>query len=154
MENSERQPGDANAGRAERISALEARIVALGLPAQRLQDISLIKRLQRAYGYYIDQGYWQEAADLFADDGHLRMRRGRHVCRQSPDSRISDAPGRRQSGTGSALWPVKSSDAAATRDPSSRPTARQPKDAGARLPCLVSSRTTPPGVTACMKMNI
>lgn len=71
MDSHEKLPGGtrACAGRAERIAALEARIVALGLQAQRLEDISLIKRLQRAYGYYIDKGYWKEAADLFADAG-------------------------------------------------------------------------------------
>jgi hypothetical protein len=51
-----------------RAAALEARIEALRVTLQRLEDVSLIKRLQRAYGYYIDRGYWQEAADLFAGD--------------------------------------------------------------------------------------
>jgi SnoaL-like domain len=49
-------------------AALEARIGALSREADRLSDISLVKRLQRAYGYYIDRGYWQEAAELFLDD--------------------------------------------------------------------------------------
>jgi SnoaL-like domain len=49
-------------------AALEARIAALSHEADRLTDISLVKRLQRAYGYYIDRGYWQEAAELFLDD--------------------------------------------------------------------------------------
>ncbi len=39
----------------------------MGREAQRLEDISRIKKLQRAYGYYVDRGYWREAADLFAD---------------------------------------------------------------------------------------
>jgi hypothetical protein len=55
-------------GRSGRVAALEARLQVLAREAQRLQDISHIKRLQRAYGYYIDRGYWQEAADLFADE--------------------------------------------------------------------------------------
>ncbi|CAN5554463.1 hypothetical protein BH09PSE4_BH09PSE4_21110 [soil metagenome] len=33
-----------------------------------LEDGDAIKKLQRAYGYYIDRGYWTEAANLFADD--------------------------------------------------------------------------------------
>jgi len=51
-----------------RVAALQARIEALSVASQRLEDARLIKRLQRAYGYYIDRGYWREAADLFADD--------------------------------------------------------------------------------------
>jgi hypothetical protein len=40
----------------------------LGAAATRLEDAEAVKRLQRAYGFYLDKGYWQEAADLFADD--------------------------------------------------------------------------------------
>ncbi len=42
--------------RLARIAALQERIAALGRDAQRLEDASQIKRLQRAYGYYIDKG--------------------------------------------------------------------------------------------------
>src|SRR4051794_29855874 len=51
-----------------RIAALKARISALSSEAQRLEDINAVKKLQRAFGYYIDRGYWQEAADLFAEN--------------------------------------------------------------------------------------
>jgi len=37
--------------------------------AQRLEDEQSIMNLQRAYGYYLDRGLWQQAADLFAPDG-------------------------------------------------------------------------------------
>ncbi len=37
--------------------------------AQRLEDELSVLNLQRAYGYYIDRGLWQQAADLFAPDG-------------------------------------------------------------------------------------
>lgn len=33
-----------------------------------IEDADSVKILQRAYGYYIDRGYWDEAADLFADN--------------------------------------------------------------------------------------
>lgn len=33
-----------------------------------LEDVHAIKKLQRAYGFYIDRGYWSEAADLFAEN--------------------------------------------------------------------------------------
>ena len=40
----------------------------LSQEAERLRDASAVKKLQRAYGYYLDKGYWRDAADLFADD--------------------------------------------------------------------------------------
>jgi hypothetical protein len=49
------------AARAAQIATLEAR-------ADLLEDASDIKRLQRAYGFYFDQGDWREIADLFAAD--------------------------------------------------------------------------------------
>ncbi len=50
------------------IAALRARVAALTAEAQALEDVGAIKRLQRAYAFYIDKGYWDEAADLFAAD--------------------------------------------------------------------------------------
>jgi hypothetical protein len=41
--------------------------------AQRLEDLLAIQRLQRAYGYYIDKGYWNEAADLFTSSSTLEV---------------------------------------------------------------------------------
>jgi SnoaL-like domain len=41
--------------------------------ALHLEDLLAIERLQRAYGYYIDKGYWHEAADLFAADATLEI---------------------------------------------------------------------------------
>jgi len=43
------------------LNALEGR-------ARALEDVNAIAKLQRAYGYYLSKGYWDEAADLFADD--------------------------------------------------------------------------------------
>ena len=59
--------GRAHAGDA-RIAALTAEVAALSAEAGRLDDANQIRKLQRAFGYYIDKGYWQDAADLFADD--------------------------------------------------------------------------------------
>lgn len=36
---------------------------------EKLEGTRAIKKLQRAFGYYVDRGLWGEAADLFADDG-------------------------------------------------------------------------------------
>lgn len=52
----------------ERIAQLKARLAKLQREAQRREDYQAIIRLQRAYGFYIDKGYWREASNLFADD--------------------------------------------------------------------------------------
>ncbi|BBC73804.1 conserved hypothetical protein [Altererythrobacter sp. B11] len=38
-----------------------------------LEGIRAIKNLQRAFGYYVDRGLWQQAADLFTDDGTIEI---------------------------------------------------------------------------------
>jgi len=38
-----------------------------------LEDSKAIKRLQRAYGYYLDKGLSQEVAGLFADDATVEL---------------------------------------------------------------------------------
>ncbi|TIX50986.1 nuclear transport factor 2 family protein [Alteraurantiacibacter aquimixticola] len=73
--------------------ALAAALVALPLPVQaqmsdaeiraeaaeltarveRLEGVRAIKNLQRAFAYYVDRGLWQQAADLFTDDGSFTM---------------------------------------------------------------------------------
>jgi hypothetical protein len=63
----------ASEAQAERIDSLRVRAEALTAEAQRLEDVNAIHRLQRAYGYYIDKGYWAEAADLFAGDASLEV---------------------------------------------------------------------------------
>ncbi len=54
-------------------TALRARVALLEVRAQRLQDINDIKRLQRAYGYYLDEGQWDEVAQLFSDQAQLEI---------------------------------------------------------------------------------
>jgi hypothetical protein len=61
--------------RPEQIAQLEAR-------ADRLKDANDIKRLQRAYGYYFDQGHWSQIADLFAPEATVEYGNdGVHVGR-------------------------------------------------------------------------
>jgi hypothetical protein len=50
--------------RAAQIAALEAR-------ADRVKDSNDIKRLQRAYGFYLDKAEWSQMADLFAAAGSV-----------------------------------------------------------------------------------
>jgi hypothetical protein len=47
--------------------ALEARIQALEKKVQTLEDIEDIKKLQRAYGYYLERYMSEDLIDLFAD---------------------------------------------------------------------------------------
>lgn len=54
-------------------TSLGARVALLEARAQRLIDINAIKRLQRAYGYYLDEGQWDDAADLFTSDATLEI---------------------------------------------------------------------------------
>jgi len=57
------EPVQASA-RATQIAALEAR-------ADRVKDANDIRRLQRAYGFYLDKAEWDQIADLFASDGSV-----------------------------------------------------------------------------------
>ncbi len=51
---------------AERLAALEAR-------ARLLADQAAVERLQRAYGYYVDQAQWHDVADLWTENGTLEI---------------------------------------------------------------------------------
>jgi hypothetical protein len=57
------------------ISALAARLTALQDRAQRLRDVNDIKRLQRAYGYYLDEALWDDLADLFTANAAVEYAR-------------------------------------------------------------------------------
>ena len=52
---------------------LQQNVAALRLRAQALRDIDDIKRLQRAYGYYLDAGQWDQVAELFTRDATLEI---------------------------------------------------------------------------------
>jgi hypothetical protein len=58
---------------ADLVAELASRAAHLELRIQRIQDINAIKRLQRAYGYYHDEGQWNDVADLFADDATIEI---------------------------------------------------------------------------------
>lgn len=54
-----------------RYTNLLTRLNAIKAETTQVEDINAITRLGRAFGYYIDKGYFGEAANLFADDGRL-----------------------------------------------------------------------------------
>jgi hypothetical protein len=41
-----------------------------------LQDTNAIRKLHRAYGYYLDKGIWEEIVNLFAEDGEVYFNGG------------------------------------------------------------------------------
>ena len=63
----------AKADDAARIAALKAKIARLSHEVDLIEDTNEIQNLQMAYGYYLDRGYWDEAADLFAADATVEM---------------------------------------------------------------------------------
>ena len=59
-------PAPLFAGAAEDIAALAERV-------ERLEGERAVKKLQRAFGYYVDRGLWSEAAALFEADGTIEL---------------------------------------------------------------------------------
>jgi SnoaL-like domain len=52
---------------------VDAEIQALTTRVERLEGARAVKKLQRAFGYYVDRGLWTDAADLFTDDGSIEI---------------------------------------------------------------------------------
>jgi hypothetical protein len=55
------------------LESLAREAVELDRQIARIEDENEIENLQRIYGFYIEEGYWSEAADLFADDGAFEI---------------------------------------------------------------------------------
>ena len=58
---------------AARLSTLEQQLGALSAELAQLEDSKAIKRLQRAYGYYVDQKLADEIATLFTEDATVEI---------------------------------------------------------------------------------
>ncbi|HTM96732.1 MAG TPA: nuclear transport factor 2 family protein [Croceibacterium sp.] len=52
---------------------IDREIDALTQRVEKLEGIRAVKKLQRAFGYYVDRGLWGDASDLFADDGTIEV---------------------------------------------------------------------------------
>lgn len=63
----------AHAAQTAQSPALDAQIARLDKEVDRLEGARAVKRLQRAWGYYIDRALWNEAADLFAADATIEI---------------------------------------------------------------------------------
>jgi acetyl esterase/lipase len=60
----------------KRLDALEANIAAA-------EDLQAIKKLQRAYGYYLDKGMWTDLAEFYTDDAVANYPAGVFVGKES-----------------------------------------------------------------------
>ena len=54
-------------------ASVDREIAELTQRVERLEGHRAVKKLQRAFGYYVDRGLWSEAADLFADEGTIEI---------------------------------------------------------------------------------
>ncbi len=52
---------------------IDAQIEELTERVERLEGARAVRKLQRAFGFYVDRGLWGEAADLFTDDGTIEI---------------------------------------------------------------------------------
>jgi hypothetical protein len=67
------------------LPALETRIERLQARLESIESVRAIKRLQYAYGHYVELGLWNDFADLFAADAVTNYQsgvRGREAVRQ------------------------------------------------------------------------
>lgn len=60
---------------AQRVAALQEQLAELQARKQRIEDSNAIKRLQRAFGYYMSEALWDEVVELFAEDATLEFGR-------------------------------------------------------------------------------
>jgi hypothetical protein len=53
--------------------SVDAEIDALTARVEKLEGTRAVKKLQMAFGYYVDRGLWGDASDLFTDDGTIEI---------------------------------------------------------------------------------
>lgn len=58
------------------LSALTRQVEQLANEVGRLNDVQAVRKLQHAYGYYLDKCLYDEVVDLFADDGEVHFMGG------------------------------------------------------------------------------
>ncbi|MDX1404338.1 MAG: nuclear transport factor 2 family protein [Woeseiaceae bacterium] len=68
--------GDTRGEATDRVGELEKQLASMQAHIGRLQDLNDIRKLQHAYGYYLDKCLYEEVVDLYADDGEVRFMGG------------------------------------------------------------------------------
>ena len=53
--------------------SVDAEVAALTLRVQKLEGARAVKKLQGAFGFYVDRGLWDDAADLFTANGTIEI---------------------------------------------------------------------------------
>lgn len=66
-------PGSSGADSGADLATLWSALDAVEHRRQLVEDSNDVKRLQRAYGYYLDHGLWDELANLFSEDASLEI---------------------------------------------------------------------------------
>ena len=69
------QPGAASASR-DPLAALATRVERLQAHIESIESLRAIKRLQSAYGHYVELGLWNDFADLFTEDAVTNYQQG------------------------------------------------------------------------------
>lgn len=67
---------DKKDGAQDRVGALEQEIESMKMHIGRLEDVNAIRKLQHAYGYYLDKCLYEQTVGLFADDCEVRFMGG------------------------------------------------------------------------------
>jgi SnoaL-like domain len=66
----------ATAQRADPLPALEKKVERLQAQMESVESVRAIKRLQYAYGHYVELGLWNDFADLFTEDAVTNYQQG------------------------------------------------------------------------------
>ena len=64
-------------------SELQLRVATLTANVELAEDLSSIEKLQRAYGYYVDKGLWEDLSELFTQNAVANYPAGVFVGRKS-----------------------------------------------------------------------
>ena len=64
-------------------TTLQSRLNRLEAEVNAAEDLSALKRLQRAYGYYLDKGMWEDLQAFFTDDAVANYPAGVYVGHES-----------------------------------------------------------------------
>jgi len=89
---------------AEELSELRGQVKRLSDELGALQDVHAIRKLQHAYGYYLDKCLYDEVVDLYCDSGEVRFMGG--VFRGKPGLRRLYCDRFRRNFTGGHNGPV------------------------------------------------
>jgi hypothetical protein len=85
------------------LAALRTRLAATEGRLQSLEDVNAIEKLNRAYGYYVDKGLWDQVVDLFAENSSVEIEAsGVYLGKQGADRLF-----RRSSATTESALPMR-----------------------------------------------